>query len=686
VDPAAFPAAVAAAQAEQRAELRRITGNPRRPTFSNTILALERSGRKLDRVCALFEVHASSLKVGAMPELEAELMPRLTAFEDEITQDPELFRRIEAVWAGRGRAGLDPEQERLCWHYHTRFIRAGARLDPDRKQRIQALNQELATCCTRFSQHVLEAETRLGTLIEREADLVGLPDDLRAAAAQAAAEQGRAGGWLIRNTRSAVEPFLACSAHRGLRERVWRAFTGRGADGESGDNRALIPRILGLRHERAQLLGYASHAHWAVELAMAGTPERALALMASVWAPALAQVRGELAELQALADRDGAFPIAAWDYRFYAEQLRQARFALDLQEVQPYLQLDLLREGMFWAADRLYGLTFTRMDLPVPHPDGSVWAVRDRARRAGVRLRGLWYFDPFAREGKQSGAWMSQYRRQERLERPVPAIVSNNANFLRGASGSPGSPGSSAAPVLISWDDAVTLFHEFGHALHGLLSEVRYPSLSGTAVPGDFVEFPSQLNEHWLLTPELLERFARHHLTGAPMPPELARKLAQAATFNQGFQTLEYLGSALLDMRMHLAGAAVTDPDAFERDLRAGLGMPEAVALRHRPAHFSHIFADDEYAGGYYAYLWADALTADTWEAFLEGGGPWSPAVARRYRRYILAVGGTVDPDRAFRRFRGRAVDPAALMRKRGFTPAAAAAGPAVAAAGPGMR
>jgi peptidyl-dipeptidase Dcp len=673
VDPAAFPAAVAAAQAEQRAELRRITGNPRRPTFANTILALERSGRKLDRVCALFEVHAGSLKLGAMPELEAELMPRLAAFEDEITQDPELFRRIEAVWEGRRRAHLDPEQERLCWHYRTRFIRAGARLDPDRKQRIQVLNQELALCCTRFSQHVLDEETRQGTRIEREADLAGLPADLRAAAAQAAAEQGHAGGWLIRNTRSAVEPFLACSTHRGLRERVWRTFTGRGGGGGPSDNRALIPRILRLRHERAQLLGYASHAHWAVEPAMAGTPERALALMESVWAPALAQVRGELAELQALADQEGtahgagAFAIAPWDYRFYAERLRQARFALDLQEVQPYLQLDLLREGMFWAAGRLFGLTFTRMDLPVPHPDGSVWAVRDRGRRAGACLRGLWYFDPFARAGKQSGAWMSQYRRQERLERPVPAIVSNNANFLKGASG---------APVLISWDDAVTLFHEFGHALHGLLSEVRYPSLSGTAVPGDFVEFPSQLNEHWLLTPELLERFARHHATGAPMPPELARKLARAATFNQGFQTLEYLGSALLDMRMHLvnaAGDAVTDPDAFEQALRAGLGMPEAVALRHRPAHFCHIFADDEYAGGYYAYLWADALTADAWEAFLEGGGPWSPAVARRYRRHILAVGGTVDPDLAFRRFRGRGVDPAALMRKRGFAPPAAA-------------
>jgi peptidyl-dipeptidase Dcp len=396
---------------------------------------------------------------------------------------------------------------------------------------------------------------------------------------------------------------------------------------------------------------------------MAGTPERAVALMEAVWQPAAARVRAEVAEIQAIADREGAgFRIAPWDYRFYLERLRQARYALDLQEVQPYLQLDLLREGMFWAAGRLYGLAFTPVQgLPVQHPDVSVWAVAD----AQGQPAGLWYFDPFARAGKASGAWMNNYRRQERPGRAVTPIVSNNANFV------PGAPG---APVLISWDDAVTLFHEFGHALHGLLAQAKYPSLSGTAVPCDFVEFPSQLNEHWLQTPELLERFARHHQTGAPIPPELVHKLKQAATFSQGFQTMEYLASAMLDMKFHMAGGQAIDPAAFEREELARLGLPGEIVMRHRPTQFNHIFSCDEYAAGYYAYLWADALTADAWEAFLEAGGPWDPAVAGRLRRHILAVGNTVDPSAAFRAFRGRDVDTGALMRKRGFARDASAA------------
>jgi len=659
VDPAAFPTAFEMAMALQRRRIRRIARNPKPPTFANTILALERSGRALDRVHALFEVHAGTLKLGDLPRLEQELMPRLAAFDDEITQDARLFRRIEAVHAGAAGAGLDPEQRRLCWHYHTRFIRAGARLDAGQKARIQELNQQLAGLCTRFSQNVLEEETSQFTVLEREGDLAGLPAEFIAAAARAAQARGLDGRWVVGNTRSAMEPFLACAERRDLRERVWRTYVSRGDNGGATDNKALITEILQLRLERARLLGYATHAHWALEPTMAGTPERALALMAAVWRPAADQVRAEVAELQAIADREGAaFRIAPWDYRFYAEQLKRERFALDLKEVQPYLQLDRLREGMFWAAGRLYGLAFEPVaGLPVPHPDVKVWAVRD-AGRAGGRLRGLWCFDPFARDGKQSGAWMSNYRRQERLDRPVPPIVSNNANFLKGAPGE---------PVLISWDDAVTLFHEFGHALHGLLSEVRYPSLSGTAVPGDFVEFPSQLNEHWLLTPELLDRFARHHATGQPIPGELVRKLVRAATFNQGFQTLEYLASAMFDLQCHLAGGAAVDPAAFEREELARLGLPEAVVMRHRPTQFSHIFAGDDYAAGYYAYLWADALTADAWEAFQEGGGPWDPAVAGRLRRTILAVGNTVDQARAFRAFRGRDVDTGALMRKRGF-------------------
>jgi peptidyl-dipeptidase Dcp len=648
VVPEAFPDAFERAMADQRQHIRRITGNPRPATFANTLAALERSGRMLERVSTLFEVHASTLKLGELPRIEEEVMPRLAAFADEIIQDPLLFQRIEAVY--RHQDGLDPEQRRLAWHTYTQFARGGARLDGPGKDRVKAINQRLAALFTRFSQNVLAEETSQFTVVEREADLAGLPAEFREAAARAAAASGLEGRWVIANTRSAVEPFLAHAEHRGLREQVWRRFISRGDNGGATDNNALIPEILALRLERARLLGYPSHAHWSMEPTMAGSPERAAALMEAVWRPAAARVQAEVAEIEAIA----GFRIAPWDYRFYMEQLKRAKYRLDLKELQPYLQLDRLREGMFWAAGRLYGLVFTRQELPVPHPDVSVWS----AAHADGRPAGLWYFDPFARPGKSSGAWMNNYRRQEALDRPVTPIVSNNANFV------PGAPG---APVLISWDDAVTLFHEFGHALHGLLSEVKHPELSGTAVPCDFVEFPSQLNEHWLQTPELLERFALHYQTGEPMPRRLVDGLQRAATFNQGFQTMEYLASAMLDLKFHLADGPAIDPAAFEREELARLGMPEQIVMRHRPTQFNHIFSCDEYAAGYYAYLWADALTADAWEAFQQAGGPWDRTVAERLRRHILTVGNTVDQSAAFRSFRGRDVDTGALMRKRGF-------------------
>lgn len=658
VEPEAFPEAVRLAMADQRAEIRAIDRNPAAPTFTNTIAALERSGRALDRVRTLFQVHAGTLKTGPMPRIERTLRPRLAAFDDEITQDPALFRRIEAVYQGRGWGRLTPEQQRLTWLYHTRFVRGGARLAPEDKTRIKAVNQRLATLYTQFEQNVLADEHGQFTVVEREADLAGLGPDFRAAAARAAAGRGLAGKWVVENTRSAVEPFLAFAEDRALREQVWRTFVDRGDRPGRTCNCEPIVEILRLRQERARLLGYPTHAHWAVELSMAGTPERALQLLEDVWRPAVARVREEVAEMQALADREGAgISIAPWDYRFYMERVRKARFDLDAQAVKPFLQLDRLREGMFWAAGRLYGLTFTPLEgLPVQHPDVTVWAVRD----AGGRPVGLWYFDPYARPGKHSGAWMNNYRRQEAMGRPVLPIVSNNANFIKGAPGE---------PVLLSWDDATTLFHEFGHALHGLLSQVRYPSLSGTDVASDFVEFPSQLNEHWLSTPELLQRFATHYRTGEPIPADLVARIRRTATFNQGFQTLEYLASALVDLKLHLAAGTVTDPDAFEREELARLGMPGEIAMRHRPTQFAHVFSGDEYAAGYYSYLWSDALTADAWEAFQEAGGPWSPEAAARYRRTILAVGNTVDPLVSWRAFRGRDVDTAALMRKRGFLP-----------------
>ncbi|HEY7768552.1 M3 family metallopeptidase, partial [Longimicrobium sp.] len=491
----------------------------------------------------------------------------------------------------------------------------------------------------------------------------GLPQSLRdAAAAAAASKKQPVGSYVILNTRSSVDPFLTYSDRRDLREKVWRMFVNRGDNGDKNDNNSIITEILQLRAERAKLLGYPTHAHWRLENAMAKTPERALELMEAVWKPAVARVRQEVADMQALADKEGArIKIEPWDYRYYAEKVRQARYDLDQNELKQYLQLDKLREGMFWVAGELFGFAFRPVaNVPVYHPDVTVYEVTDRASGRHI---GLWYFDPYARAGKRSGAWMNAYRNQERYAGEITTIVSNNSNFVKGQPGE---------PVLISWDDATTLFHEFGHALHGLSSNVNYPSLSGTSVARDYVEFPSQLLEHWLTTPQVLQRFAVHYQTGEPIPQQLVHRIKRAATFNQGFATVEYLASALIDMKLHLAGTADIDPRAFERETLAQMGMPREIVMRHRTPQFGHVFAGDGYSAGYYSYLWSDVITADAAEAFLEApGGLYDPGVARRLRENIFSIGNTIDPAEGYRRFRGR--DPAveALMRKRGFAPPA---------------
>jgi peptidyl-dipeptidase Dcp len=658
IKPEAFPAAFDFAMQAQREAIKRITDNTAPATFANTILALETSSEILDRVGILFGVHASTLNVGVIPKVEQEMAPKLAAFSDEITQTRALFARIEAVHRRAAKAKLTPEQQRLTWRYYTSFVRSGAKLDAKQKAKLGELNQRLASLATQFSQNLLADETGPYTLIEAEAGLAGLSEDLKGAASRAAEKRGLKGKWVINNTRSSADPFLSYAENRELREKVWRTFTSRGDTGGVTDNKGIASEMLKLRFERAQLLGYATHAHWAVEQAMAGTPDKAVALMEAVWKPGANQVRLDVADMQALADRLGStFKIAPWDYRFYAEKVRKAKFDLNQEEVMPYLQLDKLREGMFWAAGELYGLRFTRIStVEVQHPDVTVYAVTN-AKGAPA---GLWYFDPFAREGKQSGAWMNEYRTQNRMVKPVTPIVSNNSNFVKGAPGQ---------PVLISWDDARTLFHEFGHALHGLLSDSTYRSLSGTSTAADFVEFPSQINEHWLPTPELLNRFALHYHTGQPMPQSLLDKIKKAGTFNEGFHTMEYLASAVIDMKLHLAGGKTIDVAAFEREELARLGMPSEIVMRHRIPQFGHIFsgAAGGYDAGYYAYLWSDALTADAWEAFLAGKGPWDKAVAERLRKEVLSVGNTRDPGAAFRAFRGRDVNTDALMRKRGF-------------------
>jgi peptidyl-dipeptidase Dcp len=527
---------------------------------------------------------------------------------------------------------------------------------------MSQINQRLATLFTTFSNNLLADEESYVTWLSAD-QIGGLPPPVVDAAATAAKERGGKSPYAITNTRSSMEPFLTYSNDRKLREKVWRTYYSRGDNGDKHDNNAIIREILELRAERARLLGYPTHAHWRLEVAMARTPENAMKLMEDVWPAAIARVKEEVADMQAIADRETSsggekIAIEAWDYRYYAEKVRKAKYALNADEVRQYLQLDKLREGMFWVAGQLFDLEFTPVSgIPLYHSDMGVWKV---TRKSNGNLVGLWYFDPYARAGKHSGAWMNNYRDQEKIEgRTVLPIVSNNANFIKGAPG---------APVLISWDDASTLFHEFGHALHGLCSNVTYDSLSGTNVARDFVEFPSQLLEHWLLTPEVLSRFALNVKTGEPMPAPLVERIKAAARFNEGFITTEYLSAALIDMKLHLAGNADIDPDKFERETLASLHMPREIVMRHRTPQFGHVFSGDGYSAGYYSYLWSDTLTADAAEAFEQApGGYYDKGMATKLREEIFAVGDTMEPAEAFRRFRGRDVDTAALMRKRGF-------------------
>jgi peptidyl-dipeptidase Dcp len=648
-----FKPALEASMAEALAEVDRIANDPAPPNFENTLAALERAGRTLDRVSNIFGVYSSTMSTPDFQKVEEEMAPRLAAFSDQITQNEKLFKRIAAVYDARESSKLTPEQKRLAWYNYTNFVRAGAKLDATAKKRTSEINQRLASLYTKFSQNLLADETDYVLFLDKESELAGLPDSLRAAAAAAAEQRGQKGKWAILNTRSSMEPFLTYSDRRDLREKVWRTYFSRGDNGDAKDNNAIITEILKLRAERAKRLGYQTHAHWRLENAMARTPERAMELMEAVWKPAVARVREEVADMQAIAG--AKIKIEAWDYRYYAEKVRKAKYDLDQNEVKPYLQLEKLREGMFWVAGQLFSFQFSPVgDVPVYHPDVRVYKVTDPA---GKQV-GLWYFDPYARPGKRSGAWMNAYRSQERFDGEVTTIVSNNSNFVKGKPGE---------PILVSWDDATTLFHEFGHALHGLSSSVSYPSLAGTAVARDYVEFPSQLLEHWLSTPEVLNRFALHYQTGKPIPAELVQKIERAATFNQGFATVEYLASALVDMKLHLAGDQTIDPGKFERDTLAALGMPPEIVMRHRTPQFSHAFSGDGYSAGYYSYIWSDTISADAWEAFTEAGGPYDKAVAKRLRDDIFSIGNTVDPAEAYRSFRGREPGIAALMRKRGF-------------------
>src|SRR5215467_3957927 len=614
IKPEHFRPAFARAFAAHAAEVAAIAGNADAPTFANTIDALESSGEALTRAVDVFDLLAGAHTNDAILAVERELAPFKAKHWDRILMDEALFGRIDALYRTRERLALSAEQRRVLERYHLKFTRAGAALDAAAKARLADINERLATLGTTFSQNVLSDEQSYTLVLDGEDDLTGLPDFVRAAARAAAEERGLAGKHAVTTSRSSVEPFLQFSARRDLREKIFRAWIARGDCGGGNDNKAIIAEMVALRAERARLLGYATFAHYRLDDTMAKTPQAVRALLERVWAPGRRRALADRDDLQALVQAEGKnFALAPWDWRYYAEKLRKARCDIDEATIKPYLQLERIIEAAFYAANRLFGFTFERRDgVPAWHDDVRVWEVRD----AAGRHRGLFFGDYFARTSKHSGAWMTTLRDQERLRGDIHPLVVNVMNFSKAGAGE---------PTLLSFEDAKTLFHEFGHALHALLSDVTYPMVSGTGVLTDWVELPSQLYEHWLERPEILSRFAVHHLTGEPMPPDLLDRLVAARTFNQGCATVEYVASALLDLDLHLQQPAAEDAErfdigAFEQAALARIGMPAEIVMRHRPTHFGHIFAGSGYAAAYYSYMWSEVLDADAFAAFEETG------------------------------------------------------------------
>ncbi len=640
-----FEPAYDQALARHDAEIAAIAADPAPPGFANTVAALERSGRLLTRVEMVFSNLALSQTSEALQAIELAMAPRLAQHWNAVYLNAALFTRLDTVFQARAGLGLAPEELRVLERYHLDFVRAGARLGDDKRARFAAINERLASLATQFSQNVL-ADEQAWLLPLTEAQLGGLPKALRDAAAATAKERQAGAPYAVTLSRSEVESVLAFADDRSLRETLFRAFTARGKD-----NGPVIAETVALRGEKAALLGYDSFAAYKLDDSMAKIPAKARALLEQVWAPARARALQERDALQALvAEEGGNFRLAPWDWRYYAEKLRARLYDFDESGLRPYFALDRMIEAAFFTAERLFGLSFReRRDVPVYHPDVRVWEVT----REGAVI-GLFHGDYFARASKQGGAWMSALRDQQLLDGEVLPIILNNCNFAK------------ADPCLLSFDDARTLFHEFGHALHGLLSRVEFPRLSGTNVARDFVELPSQIYEHWLEQPEILTRFARHHETGEPMPRELLDKLLKARNFNQGFATVEFLASAFIDMEFH-AGGADTDADAAQARALDRIGMPDEIAPRHAARHFGHIFGGDGYSAGYYAYLWAEVLDADGFKAFKEAGDVFDPALAARLHEHVYSAGGTRDFAAAYRAFRGRDPEISALLQGRGL-------------------
>jgi peptidyl-dipeptidase Dcp len=651
IRPEHFAPAFEAAVATHRAEIAAIAGNPAEPDFANTMEALERAGADLTRIASVFFNLTLSLASDELQAVERDWAPKLARHRMEVALDPGIFRRVDSLHARRDTLGLEPDALRLLERRHMGLVRAGAALDEAARTRLTEISTRLATLHTAFGQNVL-ADENAWQMVLAESDLAGLPDFARAAAREAAKERG-VEGYVFTLSRSSVEPFLQFSERRDLREKAWRAWVARGALDPARDNAALVREILALRAERARLLGAADFAEYRLVDTMAKTPEAAEGLLRAAWGPARRRADEERAELEALARAAGHNgPIEAWDWRFWAERARVAKHNFDGAALKPYFELEAMLRAVFETATKLFGVTFAeRRDIPLYHPDVRAFEVQD----ATGGHRGVFLLDNFARTGKRSGAWMSSFRVADALDGFTSPIIVNNNNVAK------------ATPTLLSFDEARTLFHEFGHALHGLLSTARYPSQSGTAVLGDFVEFPSQVLEHWLSVPETLRRHARHHETGEPLPEVMLDKLLAARNEGQGFATVEYVSSALIDLALHRHPAPETlDLAAFEEEFLQEIGMPPAIGLRHRPIHFGHLFAGGGYAAGYYFYLWAEVLDADGFEAFEETGDPFHPDLAARLKA-IYQAGDTREPMELYKAFRGREPKVDALLRKRGL-------------------
>ncbi len=641
----------------QLAEIDSIANNPAPPTFENTIEQMERSGKPLERAFTYYNIYSSNLSTPEFRKIEEELAPKIAEFESKITQNEKLFARIKAVYEAAQQQPLAADQQRVVDLVYTRFTMNGAALDKEKKKRYAEIEKELSALYTKFSNNVLHDEENYVTYLTKD-QLGGLPEDFINAAAKIAEDKGQKGQYAITNTRSSMDPFLTYSTERALRQKVWENYYSRGDNGDEYDNNKLIADILKLRREKVALLGFENYADWRLQDRMAKNPTNAMNLMMKVWPAAVARVQEEVADMQAAADRLGdSITIAPWDYRYYAEKVRKEKYDLNSDEVKQYLQLDKLTDAMHMVACELFDFDFKPLPVgkvPVFHEDVKVWEVTNKTNG---KLIGLWYLDPYAREGKRSGAWATTYRSHTTFDGKENVLASNNSNFIKPAPGQ---------ALLISWDDATTFFHEFGHALHFFASNVKYPTLNSGV--RDYTEFQSQLLERWLSTDKVIKNYLVHNKTGKPMPEELVAKIKKAATFNQGFATTEYLASAIMDMKLHLANPEGLDVDKFERETLAKLNMPTQLPMRHRTPHFSHVFSGEGYATAYYGYMWADVLTSDAAEAFATApGGFYDKDLATKMIQYLFAPRNAIDPAVAYRLFRGRDAKIEALMRDRGF-------------------